>query len=422
MRWKLGLISIIGTVGAMLSLAPAGHAQSAHVQSAEEVLAQDAGEYARLTGVTPAEAARRLRAQEATVAATDRIRRRHRDRIAGISIEHRPMYRIVVLLTGEEPVRDQVIRAGGTRVPVLFRTGAGATQQQAVAAIRRHAATIRAEIPRSEGIGYDQRTGELVVLANTSGVDPAVIADGERRLAELTGVPVRIGLAAGEGRNSDAAGGARVEGISATSGRRTWCTTGFVVTDGTRNGVLTAAHCPDELTLLQPDGRQQVLSFVGGWGARHQDVQVNVSDEPLPPLFYADEAKQVARPLTGARGRDTMRAGDIACHRGESSGYGCAEVQLTDYAPPGELCGGPCDPTWITIQGPSCRAGDSGGPIFIGTTALGINKGGNWRPDGSCNFYYYMSTDFLPDGWSLLVDGLAADRRRAALPAARPPG
>ena len=115
----------------------------------------------------------------------------------------------------------------------------------------------------------------------------------------------------------------------------------------------------------------------------------------------------MARPATAARHRDTLRAGDIACHRGETSGYGCAEIQLTDYAPPGALCGGPCEPTWITVDGPRCGAGDSGGPIFIGTIALGLNKGGNWTRGGSCNFYYFMSTDFLPDGWRLLTRDLA---------------
>ena len=78
-------------------------------------------------------------------------------------------------------------------------------------------------------------------------------------------------------------------------------------------------------------------------------------------------------------------------------GYSCAEVQLTDYAPPGTLCGGPCEPTWVTVPGPSCIAGDSGGPVFIGTTAFGIAKGINRTQSGACNFYYYMSTDYFAD-------------------------
>ena len=387
--------------------AAAQDAPAPSVQTPAEALAQDAGAYAALFGVAPSEALSRMRAQELSVAPLDRLLRRHRNRIAGIFIEHIPAYRITVRLTGDAPVRARAIRAGGIDVPVRFVTGALATREQVVAAMRRHRDAILAATPGNEGMGFDPRTGELVVLGNPARFPPELVAETDARLEALTGVPVRLGLAAGETRNADASGGARVEGVNPASGRRTWCTTGFTVTDGARTGLVTAAHCPDDLTLLQPDGRRQALSFVGGWGAGDQDVQIHVSDAPLSPLFYADAAKQVARPLTGARSRDTLRAGDIACHRGETSGYGCAQIQLTDYAPPGALCGGPCEPTWITVDGPSCGAGDSGGPIFVGTIALGINKGGNWTRSGSCNFYYFMSTDLLPDGWRLLTRDLA---------------
>jgi hypothetical protein len=197
-------------------------------------------------------------------------------------------------------------------------------------------------------------------------------------------------------------GGSRVEGIDPQDGRRYACTTGFVVTDGSRTGIVTAAHCPDVLTYVDPRGGQIPLSFVGGWGARHQDVQVHLADQPLQPTFYADTKKSALRILSGSRRRESTRAGDAVCHRGETTGYSCSQVELTDYAPPGALCGGPCEPSWVTVTGPSCRGGDSGGPIFNGTVAFGIAKGGNYNRSGRCNFYYYMSTDYLPDGWRLL--------------------
>lgn len=387
--------------------AAAQDAPAPRVQTPTEALAQDSATYAQLVGVSPAEALRRLRAQELSVAPLDRLLRRHRSRIAGIAIEHVPDYRIVVRLTGDRPVSDSALRAGGIEVPVHFITGASATRDQVVAAMRRHRGAILGATPGNEGMGFDPRTGELVVLGNPARFLPELVAETDARLEGLTGVPVRLGLAAGESRNSDASGGARVEGLNPASGRRTWCTTGFTVTDGARTGLTTAAHCADDLTLLQPDGHRQPLTFVGGWGAGSRDVQVHVGEAPMSPLFYADADKQVARPLTGTRGLATLRAGDIACHRGESSGYGCAEIQLTDYSPPGDMCGGPCEPTWITVKGPRCAAGDSGGPIFVGTIALGLNKGGNWTRSGSCNFYYFMSTDFLPDGWQLLTRNLA---------------
>jgi hypothetical protein len=52
---------------------------------------------------------------------------------------------------------------------------------------------------------------------------------------------------------------------------------------------------------------------------------------------------------------------------------------------------------------PSCRSGDSGGPVFNGNTVFGIVKGSSYRSDGSCAFYFYMSTDCLHEGWRLLA-------------------
>lgn len=398
-RRRLALIA-----AALALLASPAAAQPPRVQTPAEALADDAAQYARHNAVAPDEALRRLRAQEESVSATDGIADTFRQRLAGIAIDHQPSYRVVVLLTGSQPVPAQTIVTAGMAVPVIFRTGARATRDQIVAAMRRHGDTIRAALPDSEGMGLDSRTGELVVLGQPTGLDADAATNLHRALETLTGVPVRIGIASGETVNFDIAGGSRVEGVDPADGRRYWCTTGFVVTDGARTGVVTAAHCPDRLTYHDPDGREAPLEFIGGWGAKTQDVQVHVSPEALAPYFYADRAGGVARPVTGARPRASTRAGDAVCHRGESSGYGCAQVQLTDFAPPGELCGGPCDPVWVTVAGPSCRGGDSGGPIFNGTTAFGIVKGGNWSREGRCNYYYYMSTDYLPEGWRLLTE------------------
>lgn len=378
-----------------------------------EAIAEDAADYARRHAVSPEEAGRRLRAQQASVAVTDRLRRRYGRRLAGISIQHSPDWRVLVLLTGRRAVRDRIVEAGGVRVPVSFRTGAPATQAEIGRAMARHRRAIQAAFPRFQGMGADPATGELVLVARGEAPDSSLDA----RMEALTGVPVRIRAVDGEAANSAAAaadieGGARVEGVEASSGRRLFCTTGFTVTDGARAGIVTAAHCPDELTYYDPDGGGQVaLSFVGGWGAQYQDVQVHVSERPHRPVFYADSAKRSLRSLTGARPRASIRGGDTVCHRGETTGYSCAEVELVDYAPPGDLCGGPCDPVWVTVAGPHCRGGDSGGPVFLGTTAFGLLKGSSYRGTGACNFYYFMSTDYLPDGWRLLTEGGEAEGR-----------
>jgi hypothetical protein len=399
---------------AALSLATGAVAQGplVHIQTPDEALGQDAAAYAMRYGVAPDDAVRRLRAEAETVAATGAIAAEFGARLAGIAIEHVPAFRIVVLLAGGPPVPGRILPAGGMTVPVDFRTATSATHVQLLAALTEHQAAIRAAVRRPPGIGIDQRTGELVVLVAGIDADRDGVATLQARFAALTGVPVRVravdrpafDLQEEVSRDMVAVeGGARVVGTSPVDGRRYACTTGFSVTDGVRQGVVTAAHCPDTLSYIDPAGGPAVsLPMVGQWGWGHQDVQVNVTAGAASPYFYADTAKRFVRPVTGQRARAAARAGDTVCHRGERTGYSCAPIELTDFAPAGDLCGGACLPTWITAAGPTCKSGDSGAPVFAGTTALGVLKGGSYRSDGSCAFWFYMSTDYLPDGWSLI--------------------
>ena len=145
---------------ALLLFALAGVASAQIVDTRDQALRNDAAQYAAQFRVPVDEALRRLKAQQDSVAATDAIGREFADRLAGISIEYSPDYRIVVLLTGSEPVPDRTA-AGG---PIVFRPGAKATHAQAVAAMRKHLIDLRNELPGARGAGYDQRTGEVVLL------------------------------------------------------------------------------------------------------------------------------------------------------------------------------------------------------------------------------------------------------------------
>lgn len=400
MRWLLALL--------VLTSSTSGLGQS--VQTQAEALADDAVQYAAQFGVMPDEALRRLKAQQASVDVTDAIGREFRDRLAGISIEQGPDYRIVVLLTGSEPVPERNV-AG---VPIIFRTGAKATHAQALEALRKHLIDLRADLPNARGAGYDQRTGEIALLVTSLDAQRIGIETIRARAEEIGGVPVRVVVNDLIETNLEVDGGGRVSGISGVTGRHNVCTSGFVVTDGVRTGIVTAAHCPDELTYEDRDGNALPLPFAGQWGLGYQDVQVNLSNEASEPLFYSNRGAGTLRRLVSWRNASSTRAGEFVCHYGESSGYSCAIVELTDYAPPGDLCGGPCSPTWVTVKGPSCIPGDSGGPIFSGGIAFGIAKGVNRTASGRCLFYYYMSTDYLPPPWRLMV--ASPNRQRESRP------
>ena len=373
-----------------LAAAPA-HSAEPMLQTPEEAWRQDAAEYARAFAVEPGEAERRLRLQEASVAVTERLRVQYAARLAGIAIDHQPQWGVTVLLTGT----DQPASLVEDGVPVRFQVGAAATRAQVLEAIARHRFAIAERVPGLRGLGHDPRTGALLVLPRDA--TPGLAEE----LTALTGVPVLVRAFPAAMRNAAAVGGSRVEGFQ--DARRYVCTTGFVVSNGGQAGITTAAHCPDQLLYRGPDGGERGLTFVGQWGVSYQDVQVNTGVGAPEGRFFVNRERSVLRPLLSWRTRPQTRVGDFVCMRGESSGYACSTIELLDFAPPGELCGGPCAASWVTASGPACRRGDSGSPIFIGTTALGILKGGAYRPGGECAFYYYMSVDYLPDGWRLVT-------------------
>ena len=398
MRWLI----------AVLIMAFAGAAQAQPVQTRAEALADDAAQYAAQFRVTPDEAIRRLKAQQASVAATDAIARQFADRLAGISIEHTPQFRIVVLLTGIDTPIDQIYSG----IPVVFRGGAKATHAQALMALRKHLIDLRADLPNARGAGYDQRTGEVVLLVTPEDASRLGIEAIRARAEQVGGVPIRVVVNELNESNMTVNGGGRVEGLNLETNRRNLCTTAFVVTNGETNAITTAAHCPDELTYVDRDGTTVTLPMIGSWGAAYRDVQINGSPDSRLPLFYSNRGAGTLRQLATWRPVAGTRAGDFVCHYGESSGYSCATVELTDYAPPGDLCGGPCSPTWVTVRGPGCVPGDSGGPVFSGDIAFGIAKGINRDSAGRCLFYYYMSTDYLPPPWRPLVVGDVTPPRR----------
>ena len=378
----------------------------------------DAAAYARAFGVSSDAARARLDALDALVGPIAALRVTYRDRLAGIAIDHTPIFRLRVLLTGSAPVADTVIAAAGIGVPVTFNTGATATLEAVRTALSNSQSALRAALGSPPGIGIDQRTGELVVIVGKADIK-ADLTPGDRatltaRLRAIAGVPLRIRSIDVPGIDLAAQGGDRLVGTDASDGKRYVCTAGFVVTDGTRTAIATAAHCPDTVSAIDADKREWPLTFVGQWGWGFQDVQINASAATLSPLFYADTARTISRTVTARRMVAETTTGDFVCHRGERTGYSCAVVELTDFAPAGDLCGGACTPSWVTVAGPHCGGGDSGAPVFIDTTAVGIVKGGSYRGDGTCAFYFYMSLDYLPAGWRLLMGSTPVE------PASRP--
>lgn len=369
--------------------------------SPSEALTQDAERYAAAFQVSQDEALLRLRQQQASIAVTERLRMLHADRLASIAVEHRPAWGIVVRLAGEAHPGDFIATERGLPIPVRFELQASSTRAVALRLLDAERAELPRLVPGYRGAGVDPATGGLVIMQRP-GSEPRSPAELETALFDRLGIPVRIRRLDAVMTDSAAIGGGRVEGMS--EGRRWRCTTGFVVRDSTGAlGVTTAAHCPDSLTWRGPTGEERLLPMAGAWGTAHHDIQIHKGIGAPEGVVFSNTAKSVVRRVTSWVTRPMTRTGDWLCLRGESSGYACNVVELTDFAPAGDLCGGLCAASWVTVAGPECRRGDSGAPLFSGTLAYGVLKGGAYLAGGRCAFSYYQSVDYLPDGWRLVT-------------------
>lgn len=193
-------LSVLGIFAASLAAAPSPAPQQAgtgSVQTAEEAIAADARWYARSQGVSQEEAVRRLRIQSAMGGLVSRLRKTHKARLAGIVLDHQPVYRLRVRLTGTLPVAAQEHALGGSRLPVVFETGAKATIDALLASISAHQAALQRLYPTLSGIGTDERTSEIVVYVYAPDAKAADAARAKFHEAQaLLGQPARLEITA----------------------------------------------------------------------------------------------------------------------------------------------------------------------------------------------------------------------------------
>ncbi len=116
-----------------------------------------------------------------------RIRAEYAARLAGMWFDRNP-FRLVVRLTGDEPVPSELVKIGQFTVEVHYRTSAPHSLAELRAAFDRRD-VIERFLPDGYGGFADERTGHLR-LTVALGNEPA--SGTEAALSEALGVPVRI--------------------------------------------------------------------------------------------------------------------------------------------------------------------------------------------------------------------------------------
>ena len=383
-----------------------------HPATAEQARASSIQMLARSFGISQEEAASRLNVEKQAREVAAGIRERYADRLAGMYIEHTPAHRLVVRLTGNQPVLPDYhhfsnSRAGLDTLQVDYQVGAEHTFADLQQRFDQGFNGLKAQMAGLQSGYVDQRTGEIVLEVVT---DPADAAGALRATARDTralqqvlahnqfGVATRV-EPIGRIENQAIKGSGNLDATGVT------CTGAFTVRNNAATpvyGLLTAGHCKTTTLNYTEVGTTTPITALS-WIAEKNDassdigwasVSTTASDAALS-FYDGSMFVPTGTPLS----RSGTIVGQTMCHYGRSSissASVCGTVQSTLYNP-GSICGpsgiGVCSATFVAVNLPVAKGAqlsDSGGNWFIGDQPSGIHKAADPTVSGRS---VYSSTD-----------------------------
>ncbi len=182
--------------------------------------------------------------------------------------------------------------------------------------------------------------------------------------------------------------------IPATSGGLPFsaCTGGFVVeVNGTSNrGLATAGHCANTGTY---DGYS--LNFKGERYRDRYDIQWMDNANVNWTARFKWQDGQPVREVLGRMAYSNMDVGDPVCKYGKNTTYTCGDITDNTACPPYVES---CDSYFVVAHNPSqdmITGGDSGGPVFFGTTAIGFTSGETGPVGSSLPDLIFMPQQFV---------------------------
>ena len=190
-----------------------------------------------------------------------------------------------------------------------------------------------------------------------------------------------------------------------------YCTTAFTVVKNGTEGVLTAGHCENLAQYVAVgDGSNTVYTVYlqedhrGAWG----DMAWYTTLGAEQPWFYKTATGRYE--VNGYIARSTIQVGDTFCLYGRATNHS-GESDDPDTS---DACGSVVD-RWaqqssggydynrlVEMEGVSSTTGDSGGPWYTGSYAVGIHRGK--RSTGANRLFTPVSSAFHVLDVELLVD------------------
>jgi Ricin-type beta-trefoil lectin domain-like/Alpha-lytic protease prodomain len=346
------------------------------------------------TAVLTAEAAR----GEALELFRDDVKAKLGDRFAGITREgETTVIRMKGTVSAEERQRlEQPLKQKVPTANVAYRAAAHSRAEldAAVAAMTRDFARLRQQLT-VHSVGVDESANQLVV-----GVDAGSLARARTTLpARYGGVPMRfeaqtptINYARHDSPGVFKAG----LRIDVTNGMMYIgsCTSAFSFRDG--NGyrrALTAGHCITWGDVVSHGSVNVGFPTQRQYGGDLDVGMFSVFPTSSPWLYRSDDWLE---PIYGTR---TAYRGESVCFSGAGSGYRCGSVALTNVTTTSQLGQMTVILTGMDATNAIGQPGDSGAPVYISSSGIGVVSGGNWQ------YTYYTPIRRVMDRWGLRLIG-----------------
>jgi streptogrisin D len=224
--------------------------------------------------------------------------------------------------------------------------------------------------------GVDPVSGAVVVTVS----DAAQRAGVDRLLATAGhyGAPVEV-------RHTAAPLTEQILGGDKMDNGDVFCSDGFNVVKGGQPYILTAGHCTQSMKDWIDVGPSVESAFPG------TDYGLVRNDSARPAPGAVDLYNGSSQPISTV---GTATVGEHVCASGMATGYTCGTVtavnQTVDYGD-GEVVHGLIQTNVHTDHG------DSGGPLFDGSTALGTVSGG----DGTTDYFQPLAPELAAYGLTL---------------------
>lgn len=354
-------MAILASIALMLSATSARVAGHDAVGGADPLsLGEQA--YASEYGLALDAARAQLRLMDEAGAYQEMLAQKFPDEFAGLWVEHHPSFSVVAAVTNTA-LAAQVVSIASDDLA-------------AVVVVREHAVSLRKlelaaeeagdSISTPHNLNIDVRQNQVVIDVLPQALAVATEAIDRHRnwivraSTKVTEVPTLGGPVA------DIYGGLNLNGsLSGTSGfsvRRNGTTT---------DGIVTAGHLSNQLSYNGTALTYQ-YGIVGGSVDAQWHTTPGLTDAPK---FYFGGGTSF---VSGTKHYSQMVVGSSVCKWGRTTGYDCGVIESKTF-----------QPSWVPNAQPvfvlvnDCgndisSGGDSGGPVFWGSTAYGIVQGEVW--------------------------------------------